>query len=215
MFDHHAIMGLSRMIMEASTMVAYLLDAVEPEEWAFRHNILKLHDTTTRIKLLGAFNQKADDLRAGRKELKAELATIPMFKAQAEERQRRLASGEEMFVIGMRAVAVRIMGWNEAQFNGVYAYLSAHTHSAPVSFMRMQDHQVDYFFPSATQFDMLGVSMEVAIACLRRAMLRIIDQQPEQMSLYQQELLTAAREQDTSCPLFEVPETTTRAKARY
>lgn len=95
------------------------------------------------------------------------------------------------------------MGWDEAQFNGIYAYLSAHTHSAPMSFMRMSDHQVDYFFPSVTHADILAVSMEVAIACLRRSMLRMIDQQPEQVSLYQQELLAEAREQDAICPLFK------------
>jgi len=38
MFDHHAIMALARMIMEASTMIAYLLDPVPDEEREFRHS---------------------------------------------------------------------------------------------------------------------------------------------------------------------------------
>jgi hypothetical protein len=203
MFDHHTIMALARMIMEASTMIAYLLDPVGPEEWAFRHAVLKLHDTATRIKLLGGFNLPTDDLRAGRAELKAELAAMSIFQALPEERQKRLASGEEMFAIGMRAVASRIMGWDEAQFSGVYAYLSAHTHSAPMSFMRMADHQIDYFVPRETPTNILAVSMEVAMACLRRSMLRMIDQQPEQISLYQRELMAEARQQDATCPLFK------------
>ena len=192
-------------------MIAYLLDPVEAEEWAFRHTLLKLHDAVTRIKLLGGFNLPADDLRAGREELKAELAAMPIFKAQSKEHQKGLISGEKMFTLGMRAVAVRIMGWHDAYFNGIYAYLSAHTNSAPMSYMRIVDHQIDYFFPSEMQTDILAVSMEVAIACLRRLMLRMIDQQPDQISLYQQELLAETREEDATCPFFKNTEASSRA----
>jgi len=71
-----------------------------------------------------------------------------------------------------------------------------------MSFMRMPDHQIDYFSPSEAQTDIVAISMEVAIACLRRSMLRMIDQHPNQISLYQRELLAEAREQDATCPLF-------------
>ena len=68
MFDHHAIMALSRMIMEASTMVAYLLDPVELDEWELRYILLKLHDTVTRIKLLRGFDLPDDDRLTGQKQ---------------------------------------------------------------------------------------------------------------------------------------------------
>lgn len=138
MFDHHAIMALARMIMEASTMIAYLLDPVEPDEWEFRYILLRLHDTVARIKLVRGFELQADDLKAGRDQIKGELEAHPTFLKLAEDRRKRMAGGEEMFAIGMRSVATRIMGWNERQFNGVYAYFSAHTHSAPMSFMLVQ-----------------------------------------------------------------------------
>jgi hypothetical protein len=202
MFDHHTIMALARMIMEASTMIAYLHDKVGPEEWTFRYTLLKLHDTVTRIKLLRGFELPTDDLRTARTELKAELVAMPIFQALPEERQRRLAGGEEMFAIGMRTVATRIMGWDEDKFNGVYAYFSAHTHSAPMSFMRMRDHQIDYFFPSEAQTEVVALSMDVAIACLRRSMLLMIDEQPEQIPLYHQGLLTEARNADANSHLF-------------
>jgi len=205
MFDHHAIMALARMIVEASTMIAYLLDPVEPEEWELRHTLLQLHDTVARIKLLGGFEQPADDLRAGRETLRAALHANPLFDHLPEDRQKRLLGGEEMFAIGMRAVATRIMGWNDRQFNAVYAYLSSHAHSAPMSFMRMKDHKIDYFFPSETQAQILALSMEVTIACLRRSMLRMIDRVPAQVDLYQPELLADARALDAACPLFSPP----------
>ena len=166
MFDHHAIMSLTRMILEAATMTAYLLDPVCEEEWQFRYALLRLHDTVARIKLLRSFSTTSDDLRAGRDALKAELASSPILQSMPDDRRKRLLSGEEMFVMGMRAVATKIMGWDETQFTGVYAYFSAHTHSAPMSFVRMADHGIDYYQPSSAQIDILALSMEVSIACL-------------------------------------------------
>lgn len=202
MFDHHAIMSLARMIMEASTMIAYLIDPVSPDEWAFRYTLLKLHDTVTRIKLLRGFDYPTEDLRVGREQLRAELAVSSAFEHLPVDRQKRLASGEEMFAIGMRSVATKIMGWDEAQFSGVYAYFSAHAHSAPMSFMRMADHKIDYFFPSEAQVGVLALPIQVAIACLRRSMLRMIDQHPEQISNFHPELLAEARDLDNACPFF-------------
>jgi hypothetical protein len=203
MFDHHAIMTLARMIVEASTMIAYLLDPVAADEWMFRYTLLRLHDTAARIKLLRAFGKPADDLRAGRDELKAELEANPKFACLDGDRKRRLISGEEMFVVGMRSVATKIMGWEDAKFNGVYAYFSAHAHSSPVSFMRMKEHEIDYFSPSETQIEILALSMEVTMACLRRSMLRMIDEHPERASDFHPQLLSEAREQDASCPFFK------------
>ena len=208
MFDHHTIMVLARMIMEASTMIAYLLDPVGPEEQAFRNVLLRLHDTVSRIKLLRAFEQTGDDLRAGRDALRSEIEAHPSFRRLPEDRRKRLDGGEEMFAIGMRAVAIRIMGWNETKFSGIYAYFPAHTHSAPMSFIRMADHQIDYFYPSKAQIDILALSMEVAMACLRRSMLRMIDQHPVRIEAYHPELLAEARDQDESSVFFS--STTTR-----
>ncbi len=202
MFDHHAIMSLARMIVEASTMISYLLEPVSSEEWMLRETLLRLHDTAARIKLLRSYEHPVDDLREGREQLKKEIASNPEFDKLSDDRKKRLLSGEEMFVVGMRSVATKSMGWDEDQFSGVYAYLSAHTHSAPVSFTRMADHRIDYFFPSKAQIEILLLPMEVAIACLRRSILRMIDQHPEQMMEYHPEILAEARRLDASSPLF-------------
>ena len=203
MFDHHAIMALARMIVEASTMIAYLLDPVSSDEWALRHSVLRLHDTVGRIKLLRSYDQPSDDLRKGRDELKVDIISNPNFQKIPEQRRDRLLTGEEMFTIGMRSVAIKIMGWEEKQFSGVYAYFSSHTHFAPMSFMRMEQHEIDYFYPSKTQTDILSLSMEVAMACLRRSLLRMIDLRPEDIDAeYHPDVLARTREEDAECPFF-------------
>ena len=205
MFDHHAIMSLARMMLEASTMIAYLLDPVSEDEWAFRRTLLRLHDTVARLKLLRGFEQPAEDLRAGRDQLKAQIVADPIFLTIPEDRRKRLASGEDMFAVGMRSVAIRMMGWNETRLNGVYAYFSAHAHSAPMSFMRMAEHEIDYRYPSDTQIEILGLAMEVAAACLRRSMLRMIECHPEKIGKFHPELLADARAEDAACPFFALP----------
>lgn len=205
MFDHHAIMALARMIMEASTMIAYLLDPVPDEEWEFRHTLLRLHDSVGRLKLMRGFGMSADDIRVGRDELKAQIEASPTFHKLSDERKKRVASGEEMFVVGMRNVATRMMGWDETQFNGVYAYFSAHTHSAPMSFSRMADHGIDYFHPSDTQFEIPALSIEVAMACLRRSMLRMLEGHPAKIAEFHPKLLAEAYEDDAGCPFFSKP----------
>lgn len=203
MFDHHAIMTLARMIVEATTMLGYLNEPATTEEWALRHTVLRMHDTTTRIGLLRSFNSETSDLRTGLKELQAELEEMTLFKALPTERQQRLLTGQEMYVTGMRSVAVRAVGWDEDQFASVYTYLSAHTHTAPVSFMRMRDHSIDYMNPSQTQFEILAIAMEAAIACVRRSMLWQIDRVPDQIPEYQQELLAEMRGKNAACPFFK------------
>ncbi|NQE64532.1 hypothetical protein E1H18_4788 [Caulobacter sp. RHG1] len=183
-------------------MISYLNDPVGTDEWELRHTVLRLHDTATRIKLLRGFGGSADDLRAGREELKAKLLSLPLFAALPEQRRARILTGEEMFTTGMRGVAIKKMGWDEDQFTAIYAYLSAHAHSAPVSFMRMREHQIDYMAPSETQMETLAISMQVAISCLRRVLVRQIDLQPDQVGEYQPDLLAEARTEDAACPFF-------------
>ena len=72
-----------------------------------------------------------------------------------------------------------------------------------MSFMRMKQHEIDYFYPSKTQTDILSLSMEVAMACLRRSLLRMIDLQPEDIDAeYHPEVLARTREEDAECPFF-------------
>lgn len=186
-------------------MIAYLLDPVSDDEWTFRHTLLRLHDTVGRLKLMRGFGMPADDLRAGKYELKAQIEADPTYHKLSDERKKRVASGEEMFAVGMRNVATRMMGWDDTQFNGVYAYFSAHTHSAPVSFSRMADHGIDYLHPSDTQFEILALSMEVAIACLRRSMLRMLEGHPEMIAEFHPRLMDEAYEDDADCPFFSNP----------
>lgn len=201
MFDHSAILALTRMLVEASTMHAYLREDVDEDVWAFRYLTLRLHDTETRIKFIRGLGDTGD-LRALRCELQDELKKHPSFSMLPSEQQKRLLSGEEAFVGGMRRAAGTGMGWDSDRFTSLYGYLSAHTHTTPMSYTRVRDHQIDYLSPSAVQLEHATLALEVAVACLRRIVLRVVDRRPEQLHLYHPELLASWREEDARNDIF-------------
>ncbi|MDQ1158850.1 hypothetical protein QE385_003177 [Sphingomonas sp. SORGH_AS 950] len=155
-----------------------------------------------RLHLVSALEGEADDLREGRKQLVAQLQAHPRFGNVPKHRRERLMTGEEMFVVGMRAVAVKMMGWDERKFGGTYSYLSAHAHSSPVSFMRMEEHEIDYFTPSRKQMELPAFAFLVATECLRRSMLRMVGRHPEAISQFPADELARARKEDAESPLF-------------
>jgi len=169
MFDHSAVLGLARMIVECLSMYVYLIEPVTEEDWSFRYAVLRLHDTVARIKLLRAWPASADttELKAGRDDLILEIRSHPGFARLDEEHQKRLVSGETIFIGGMRKAAA-LAGWDPDVFTALYGYFSAHLHAAPMSFFRMDDHGVDYFFPNAAQKQIASVGIAAAAAALRR-----------------------------------------------
>lgn len=137
MFDHSAIVGLSRMIVEGLTMYAYLKQTMPDDVWTLRETVLKLHDTVARITLFRAYREKPDyqDLRDGRDLLLRDLEANSTFRSLQENQQASLRQGAAIFVGGMRRAA-REAGWDEARFTAMYGYLSAHVHGAPMSYFR-------------------------------------------------------------------------------
>ncbi len=173
MFDQSAILAMSRLMVEAATMHGYLRQGVAPQQWNLRYLLLRLHDTCARIKLLRAFPAAETlDLREGRGKIEAEIRAHPDFTMLPEQRQKKLLTGEEYFVGGMRRAAEEGMGWDGDHLNALYAYLSAHSHSTPMSFFRAREHAIDYYNPSEMQFAGATMAVEIAVGCLLRCALR-------------------------------------------
>ncbi len=204
LFDHSGIMAISRMVMEAMTVYFYLIQGVSPAEWECRRLTLRLHDTTARIKLLRAWKDKScyRDLIDGRASLVARLQQNSFFLGLSPEQQKKLLSGEQIFVGGMLAAATRAVGWRKDTFLALYNYLSTHTHSAPMSFMRMRRHKIDYADPSGAQFDMARLAISVTQFCLLRVSLHYLDTSPVARASFDPEELAEFEKQDAESNLL-------------
>ncbi len=136
--DQSSIMSIARSMVETAIMLAYVSDdGATEDDWCLRRTLLCLHDCTTRYKMFKGWKDgdQAKGLRGQIKELRGMMEGLAAFKALPEERRLKLLSGDDVYVDGIRAAA-RLAGWETAEFNAVYAYMSGHAHGSPVSFMR-------------------------------------------------------------------------------
>jgi hypothetical protein len=176
--DHSAAMTLGRMVLESFVLFSYLVETVPEEEREFRYVLLKYHDTNSRINFL-RMQADADDepLREGKKHERQALKDHPFFAKLTKEQRERCLSGTQAYVRGFRQAA-RHCGISEKTFNSVYGYLSAHSHSLPISLFRSRNHKIDYFEPSDVQQNMVAFAIAVALPCLLSASFSRIDSEP-------------------------------------
>jgi hypothetical protein len=134
--DHSSIAVLSRTIIESSIMYWYLTEEVSEEEWAFRLQVMKIHDSSARVRFWKSLMpEQADEERAILSQLRDELKEMPAFRKRAEPDKTKMRGGQTVYVNGMRSV-VKSMGIDETYFDGVYNYLSAQVHATPISYFR-------------------------------------------------------------------------------
>jgi hypothetical protein len=134
--DHSSIAILSRTIIESAIMYWYLADEVNDEEWRFRLQVLKIHDSAARVRFWKAIMpEEADKERLALNELRDELKEMPLFRGRAEQARASIRGGQTVYVNGMRSV-VKAMGIDEEYYDGTYNYLSAQAHATPISYFR-------------------------------------------------------------------------------
>lgn len=214
MFDHSAIIALSRMLVEGLTFYHYLNEDVSEAEWELRYTTILIHDTVARITLVRAFQEKSeyDDLTQGLAALKAKIQSLSLFNECPLERQKRILSGQEIFVSGMRRAAHKA-GWSKDHFTAIYSYYSAHAHTAPISIVRMAMHKIDAYAPSDGQYGNAAMAICIASACLRRASLLALSKHPEKQSSFPASYLEAARTDDRSTTAFGAARPTASTQA--
>ena len=178
--DHNSVAALSRNLIEAGLMFHYLTEhGMTETEWELRRTVLILHDNTTRYRIFKSWHQEeAANFRHAVEQLREELSNRDDFKGFNEEKRERLLSGQAMYLDGLRSV-VRKAGWDVGRFDFVYAYLSTHTHSSPVSFFRTHIHGIDFDSPSEHQYSLSGFALEHAAQSLGSASKRMLELYPD------------------------------------
>lgn len=151
--DHASIAMISRSILECELMIVYLSEAnISDEEWELRRLVFQVHDCSSRVRLLKGIGLR-DQYKGFKYQLNAlrlELRRNSQFKRLSEDAQREVVNGNRIFVNGSRQVA-KSAGWSVEFWDGVYNYLSAQSHSAPMSFFRYEISGVDYTDKTAYQ----------------------------------------------------------------
>ncbi len=134
--DHYSVGVRARNIIETALMFHYLSEGgVSDENWELRRAILNLHDATLKVRLfkgLGGEDQYKK-CKTEMQEIRKSLQEHPAFKAIDADRQKKLLSGQELYVGGFRST-LKLVEFDEGYFDGMYAYLSSQVHISPSSF---------------------------------------------------------------------------------
>lgn len=183
-FDHFSIMALSRSCLDACLMTKYIAsEAIDLPKWQLRRHVLFLHDLSNRRRFLSAMKRVHDEADIGFEEsypvVKANLIEkIRVFGTELalpQEKIEDLLRGQTVYVDGTRG-AVREAGWNVDDFDMHQSYMSAYVHSHPVSYMRADDHAINFTHPSDFQIGVCAYSLSTVA--------RYVDDVNKRMSVF-------------------------------
>lgn len=162
LLDHFSIAALGRASIDAALMVMYISDPkLNRTTWDFRRQLLFLHDANNRNRFLKplkkngmefGFYENYDEIRKG---LQARISDLGSSMLLSSEKISEYQNGHHLFVEGLRG-AVREAGWNVDEFDFHQSYLSAYVHSHPVSFIRANEHDIQFGGASRFQVDLCG-----------------------------------------------------------
>ncbi|WP_114214440.1 hypothetical protein [Ochrobactrum sp. 3-3] len=159
LIDHFSMAVLGRASIDAALMIMYISEPkLDRNRWDFRRQLLFLHDINNRNRFLKplrkngvelGFYENYEEVRKGIQEKIEKLGASMLF---SSEKITEYKNGHHLFVSGIRG-AVREAGWNVDEFDLHQSYFSAYVHSHPVSFMRADEHDIQFGGASSFQID--------------------------------------------------------------
>ena len=170
-WDFSALGSIVRNTAECYFVFFYLCaENVTDDEWATRQNLIQLRDNKTRWKMFTDFGidpDQDDGFANHHADLAARLKNRSYFQGLPEKRQTELLKGDkDPFT---QDEILERMGTDRATFRGYYRYLCSHTHTGPISFYRMAEHDRGRGIENPHDKGAMGIAMNVAADFLKRA----------------------------------------------
>ncbi|KKB09472.1 hypothetical protein VE26_06005 [Devosia chinhatensis] len=180
LLDHFSVASIARTAVEAGVMMLYVSDPnLSEAEFDMRRKVFQLHDTCHRSRMFKHHEAHAPDVKEMRDlyrqkiaELRTELDSMPAFAALATEVRSRLLEGRDFYVGGVRG-ALKLIGWDKAEYDFYEAYFSGYVHSMPMSFLRAEMHGIDFATISEFQYDLCGFALNAVAETLERTTARM------------------------------------------
>jgi hypothetical protein len=159
LLDHFSVGALGRASIDAALMTMYISEPnIDLKSWDFRRQLLFLHDINNRSRFLKPIEKQGEEIDFFKNCDEVRTSIQNRINALGKElslNQVKLSeyeNGRHLFVDGVRGAA-REAGWSVDGFEFNQSYLSAYVHSHPVSFFRIEDHDVSFSKGSDFQFN--------------------------------------------------------------
>ncbi|MFN3499583.1 MAG: hypothetical protein ACK40A_14365 [Pannonibacter indicus] len=159
LLDHFSIASIARTAMEAGLMMLYVTDpTVDADEFEMRRKVFILHDTCHRSRMFKHSEKTSLEIKSMRdtyrskiEEIRNDLKEMPNFSALNEETREKILEGRTYYVGGVRG-ALRSVDWSIEDYESYESYLSGYLHSMPTSFIRADQHKIDFNTISDMQY---------------------------------------------------------------
>ncbi|MDO9215348.1 MAG: DUF5677 domain-containing protein [Methylococcales bacterium] len=143
-WDYSSVASITRNFIECYFLFFYLcIDKTSNEdEWLTRFNLIQLRDNTSRKQIFSQWDSNDPQLVGfddHHNALVKELQSRSFFCSLPEKRQVALLKGNDDAMLLTRDEILDRMGKDKTHFRGMWRYLCAHTHSAPIAFYRMAE----------------------------------------------------------------------------
>ena len=176
--DHYSIGVIARNIIESALMFHYLSQqGMSEEDWRLRIVVLNLHDATLKVRLWkGIQDEQYKNWKTQMDELRESLKAHPTFQTADPDQQKRLLSGQQLYVGGFRSTLklVELPELDEEYFDGMYAYLSSQVHIGPTSFY-WTHQRLNFGRPASYQFYFAAYALAHARLYFLRSAIRLAE----------------------------------------
>jgi Family of unknown function (DUF5677) len=175
-WDFSAVASISRNLAECYLFFYFLCaDDVAQVEKDARVILLNLHDNASRKNLFGELGEPDDDVEAAAVKAEVHDDLVRKFNANAylsglpEKRQKELIKGERTPFVQDDMIERTKM--DKRNFRFLYRFFSNHTHTGPVAFYRMAEHERGRGFQNFRDTYYTAIALGFASDLMRRAMI--------------------------------------------
>lgn len=168
-WDFSAIASLVRNLVECYFVYYWLCEEDVPDDVRdARFILLYLHDHGSRRRLFNGYEVDDEEAaKAVKEDLVQRFHANPVLASLPERRQRDLIRGEKTPFI--QDELLETMGVPKDEFRWLYRFLSQHTHTGPIAFYRMTDHDRGTGVETRTEKVYMIMAIELARGMLEAA----------------------------------------------
>jgi hypothetical protein len=135
-WDFTSVASLTRNLVEATAFFYYFSAPVSKNEWSTRLLVMQLNDRTQRVRFFLPTHNQSEINVLGKEiaQFRAELSGNTFFQNLPEGVQKKLLEGNRPSIQTLREMARAF--WSSDQEWSLYDFLSAQSHTLPMSFYR-------------------------------------------------------------------------------
>lgn len=162
-WDFGSVASLTRSIIECYLVFYYMcVDECSSEEWDARWHLMNVHDHTSRIKMFQAMGEDYESTDLAKEtllEVISNLKSNHWFQSKSEKQQTHFLKGNTALFKSQDEI-VLASGGDIPTFRYKYRFLSNNTHSFPMGFYRMADHDRGRGVESEIEVQYTGICLE-------------------------------------------------------